>query len=115
MIVRPIKARAVSSGRSTSILRSEGEYTDCAEAELLAGADVWSSRDILAVTWGSKGASGALRAADGVGLLEDTTRTGEIEGILVRRYDLAESLLDVVDTLSGGRSRFDSSIEGRRA
>lgn len=33
----------------------------------------------------------------------------------MRRYDIEDELLDGVDTLSGGRSRFDSSIEGLRA
>ena len=115
MMGRPTNDRAVSRVRSASFPRSEVEYVECAEAELLEGIDAWSSRDILAVTWGSKGASGVLRGVDGVGLPEDTTRTGEIDGILVRRYDIGEDLLDVVDTLSGGRSRFDSRIEGRKA
>lgn len=49
-----------------------------------------------------------------MGLSEDTTKTGEIEGILVRRYDIEDELLDEADTFSGARSRFDSSIEGGR-
>lgn len=73
------------------------------------------SRGILPAAWGSRGASGALRAV--AGLLEegdDTTRTGEMDGILVRRYDIGDDLWDEAAVLSGARSRFDSSIEGRR-
>ena len=74
------------------------------------------SRGILDATWGSRGASGALRGVEGLlELVEDTTRSGEIDGILVRRYDRDEEELDVADILSGGRSRFDSSMEAVHA
>lgn len=110
-----MKDRAVSSERSASLPESEEVCVDCTDAELCEAVDAWSSRDILAVTWGSKGASGALRAVDGVGEPEETTRTGEIEGILVRRYDIGDDLLDVADMFSGGLSRFDSSMEAVKA
>lgn len=38
---------------------------------------------------------------------------GVMDGMLVRRYEIEEDLVDE-EELSGGRSRFDSSIEGRR-
>lgn len=38
---------------------------------------------------------------------------GVMDGMLVRLYEIEEDLVDE-EELSGGRSRFDSSIEGRR-
>lgn len=54
--------------------------------ELLEGVDIWSSREVLNGSWGSSGARGARRGAEGMLLLRaEASDSGIIDGILVRR------------------------------
>ncbi len=83
-ICRPIKERAASAARSTSLNESGIGYPRCDEAELLEDGGIWSSREVLNATCGSSGASGALRVEAEVPELPiEAMVSGVIDGILV--------------------------------